>query len=261
MSITAGRDSRMMLAAARPLIDNINLVTLAINDRIGRPDTNVAPRIARATGARHRVIHCRRPSRNGVALWVYRTGCMVDELRGLRLIRAMRKLDPTQPYVMGSGGESGRAEYWRAGDTEDTAIDGEGLVGRTNTRLHPEVHRRANKWLETLPVRNALTILDVFQIEYDAGWLGFLMYGYPDAGRYHFFPYSDRRVLEAMLRLPGEYRWKQRLADDIVSMEWPELGAFPYNEAAFGVLGMYRRARHWARETFKQNGHHMAAAT
>ena len=244
MSLTAGRDSRMMLAASRPFVDDIAFVTLAIDDALGIPDQKVAKRLARLAGLNHRLIHSRLPSPREVDLWAYRTGCMVDETRGVTLLPAMAELDATKPYLMGSGGEVGRAEYWQAGDTRVTSLDPERLFARATNRPHPETIRRAQAWLAAVPVSDAFTVLDLFQIEFDAGWLGFLLYGFPDGGSFQFLPYCDRQIVEAMLRLPAAYRFSQRITEDIVASEWPELAAFPYNDASGKALRAFKRVRH-----------------
>lgn len=256
MSLTAGRDSRMILACSRDFVDAITLVTFTINDDAGRPDRNVAPRIARKLGLQHRLIRGSRPSEPDLTRWVYRTGCIVDEPRGQRLIRAMAQLDPDLPYVLGTGGELGRGTYWLPGDDETTPLGAEDLLRRKNTPRCPEILDRARRWMKTVPVSSTLAKLDLFQIERGmGGWNGFLMYGFPDSAKYHFFPYSDRRIFEAMLRLPPEYRRERRLANDVIASTWPELARFPYNEATFGLYGAYRGLRRAARRTLKrQNG-------
>lgn len=253
MSLTAGRDSRVILASSRDFVDAITLVTFTINDVLGRPDRNVAPRIAHKLGLKHRLIRSGRPSRLDLMRWVYRTGCIVDEPRGQRLIRAMAQLDPDLPYLLGTGGELGRGMYWLPGDDETTPLAAEDLLRRKNTPWHPEILDRARGWLKNVPVSSTLAKLDLFQIERGmGGWNGFLMYGFPDSAEYHFFPYGDRRIFEAMLRLPPQYRRERRLADDIIASTWPELGRFPYNEATFGLYGAYRGLRRAARRTLKR---------
>jgi hypothetical protein len=41
-------------------------------------------------------------------------------------------------------------------------------------------------------------------------------------------PFNHRRIFDAMMRLPVEYRRKQRLADEVIRASWPELGILPY---------------------------------
>lgn len=84
------------------------------------------------------------------------------------------------------------------------------------------------------------------------GWAGFLAYGAAEAGEYHHYPFVNRRIFEAMLRLPPEYRRQRRLADDIIAATWPELLDFPFNQASAGVYGAYRRLRTFARRLLKE---------
>jgi hypothetical protein len=43
-------------------------------------------------------------------------------------------------------------------------------------------------------------------------------------------PFSHRRIFDAMLQLPVDYRFQQRLAEDVIRAAWPELQTLPYNE-------------------------------
>lgn len=252
MSLTAGRDSRMLLAAARDLVEDITLITFAIDDAVGRPDANIAPRIARTLGLRHRLLAAETPSRHDMDLFVYRTSCQVDEPRGVRLLRPMSRLDPAQPYLMGVGGELGRESYWLPGDSEDMEFGVEELLRHKKIPPLPEIVDRAEAWLDGLPQVDPLLALDLFQIERGfGGWSGFLMYGFPDAGSYQFMPYSDRALLHAMARLPANFRVEQRLPEKIFELAWPELADFPYNEVAFGWHGAYQQLRKTARKLLK----------
>lgn len=254
MSLTAGRDSRMLLAAARDFVDAVTLVTFAIEDSVGRPDTNIAPRIAARLGLRHRVLAAEMPNRRDIDLFVYRTSCHVDEPRGVQLLGPMARLEPTQPYLMGIGGELGRESYWLPGDTEEMLLGVDGLLEHKKIPPWPEFINRAEAWLDGLPGVDPLYALDLFQIERGlGGWSGFLMYGFPNAGAYQFMPYCDRALLSAMARLPADFRMQQRLPEMIFEMAWPELADFPYNEVAFGWAGAYRRLRKVAKRVLRRS--------
>lgn len=248
MSLTAGRDSRMLLACARDCLDGITLVTLTLPDRIGRTDRNVAPRIARDLGLHHRPIRRRRASEFEMLQYAYRTGCMLRDPRAQQAVKTMAQLDPHQPYLMGLGGEIGRANHWKPDDRAGTDFGLEEFLARRGIPRRPEITSRGARWFEELPVENTLTILDLIEIEQETGgydsWYAF---GFPRAGSYHFHPFNDRRIIDAILRLPGDYKRAQRLTDDVVADTWPELAEFPYNSATFGVYGAYRRLRSRAR--------------
>ena len=44
------------------------------------------------------------------------------------------------------------------------------------------------------------------------------------------YPYTHRASIEAMLRLPWEYKGREQLLKDIIAQEWPELLSIPVNE-------------------------------
>ena len=65
MSLTAGEDTRLLLACARDLVTGIEFVTHAIPDHSGRIDVSAARHIARTMKLRHRVVHLRSATERG----------------------------------------------------------------------------------------------------------------------------------------------------------------------------------------------------
>jgi hypothetical protein len=55
-----------------------------------------------------------------------------------------------------------------------------------------------------------------------------------------FWPVDHRLIIRCMLQLPKEYARSEKLAEDVIRLEWPELLCIPFNEA-FGWAGIKAR--------------------
>lgn len=87
------------------------------------------------------------------------------------------------------------------------------------------------RWMENAPAVNAFQILDLYYIEQRLGcWGGDLNYAEcPDPG-FLIFPMCHREIIERMITLPVQYRLAGTLMKDVITREWPELLAWPFNE-------------------------------
>lgn len=241
MSLTAGRDSRILLACARGETERIRFFTLPSADRKAELDQGIATRIASEHGLDHLCLPAREVTASELARWVYRTGWCVGEVRGWNAAGAFAELGPDRPWLSGVGGEVGRCFYWgsRSGTPLPSMPE---LLRRLGLPPEGEIVERGERWLRDLPVTAASTVLDLLYIEQRLGcWGGVLSYALPDGCAFHLLPFAQRRTFEMMLRLPASYRWRQRLATDLVAMEWPELLRFPFNEP-MGMRGTAARA-------------------
>ena len=253
MSLTAGHDSRLLMACSRQWLDHIAFVTAPHHARGGRIDVNVARHIANKMGLNHRVLPAKKALPRDLNRWFYRTGFMTGAPIARSEVLTYAQMDPGAPYLMGVYGDIGRALFWKKGDSVSSSITVEELLQRRGTPPLPEILERGQHWLNGLPTRNPLIVLDLYWLEQAwGGWGGFLAYGQVDAGSYHHYPFLHRQVIEAMLRLPPEYRLGHQLSWDIIGSTWPELLEFPFNQASAGVYGAYRRLRGFARRHLKE---------
>lgn len=230
MSLTAGRDTRLLLACARDLVDRISLFTFRLDDT-AELDVRAARLLARKVGLGLTVLDFKEPGEKDLKLWLYRTGCCVGEKRGWRVVRTYGGLDPRRAELPGIGGEASRLTYWRKWENETSPVDMEEFLGRAGVPATPEIKRRAQRWLEGLPVTNTLRIIDMMFVElFLGGWAGLLPYADPVSTAFRVYPLCHRETLERMLRLPTRYRRSQSFTTDVCGREWPELLCLPFNE-------------------------------
>ena len=239
MSLTAGFDSRTMLACAREHLGRIRFITLALPDAMGRLDVDVARRIARRHGLAHDVLPNLEPDSAELDAWLWRTGLCVSEPRGWRAVRTYGQLDPSRPEIVGTAGEVARAVYWRdcGGGRRDLTADV--VVESLMLPKTPGILERARAWMNGVPATRPMHLIDAIYIEQRLGcWAGVFAYG--DAAQVHcrIKPFVHRDAFTAMLRLPDAYKLAGRFPREVIASRWPELARIPFNRRA--------GARHYA---------------
>lgn len=247
VSLTAGYDSRMLLACTRPHLSRLRFVTLPIPDSTGQVDVNVARAISRRFDLDHLVPRWAEATESDKELWLYRTGFTAGEPRGQRAVRSQASLGRGRPWASGLCGEFGRkVRLERRGWSSGTPTP-EALVGQFWGVPHPRLVEQARRWLERVPVSDPITIVELSWMENSLGsWGGPLTYGCPEGYEFTVYPLGHRRNFELWLGLPPEYRASGAFATDLIGSRWPELLAFPFN-APVGWLGRRAGARRLVR--------------
>lgn len=246
LTLTAGRDSRMLLACARNHAHEIECLTVEIGDDGSQIDCEIASQIYQKLNIKHTLLGKVTPERDDLDEWMYRISYSTGEMRGLSCATAMKKLSGHDHALLkGNAGEIARGFYWFDDDSEDSVIPPERLAFHCHCPPHEEVLSRARHWLEVTPAADSLQLLDLFYIEQRLGcWAGVWPYADCEAG-FNIFPMCHRVVTERMLRLPTAYRRSGRLMQDIIAQEWPELLRWPFNKA-HGQGQLTARVRKWA---------------
>lgn len=230
LPLTAGLDSRMLLACAREVADRLELFTRAIDDRNATIDCDTARRIARRFGLQHLILPMVEATDEDLEEWMFRIGYSTSELRGWQCATMYKRLGRGHAVLGGQAGEVARGYYWREDDSEATIISPERLIEICACPLEPETLAQARAWLQEVPAANALQVLDLFFVEQDmGGWAGIVPYAECDPG-FMIFPLCHRRAVQRMLTLPAQYRRSGRLGRDVIAREWPELLEWPINQ-------------------------------
>jgi hypothetical protein len=228
--LTAGRDSRMLLACAKEVAKKLQLVTAEVGDRTAAIDCDTARRIARRHGLNHRVLPHEKARAEDVEDCMFRISYSTSEARGSNVATMLKRLPGAHAILVGSGGELARGYWWRAEDSGATPISPERLIEICDCPLHEEPISRARAWLEGIPSADSLQTLDLFLLEQDMGcWAGVWPYAECDPG-FTVFPLCHRRIIERMITLPAAYRRSGDLPGDIVRREWPALLDWPINQ-------------------------------
>ena len=248
--LSAGRDSRAVLALVKPFVDSgaidVTLSTSVGDDLESRTDGQAARQLARIAGLPHDVAGRRR--HEGAAPDVLRAFARIGEaLSGPSLSKPgaqRREGDEDLSFKLaGMGGEAGRAYYWAAQPSAER-LTPELVTDRLRMPGVPQVIGAARAWLDGLPpgVRDSVPdTLDLAYVEQRlGGWEAPARYLFPGKPRVSS-PMTAAFNVETMLRLPVDYRRAGWLQRDMVAYGWPELLGVPFNEPQ-GWLHLVRLA-------------------
>ena len=240
-SLTAGLDTRMFLACARSEAHRMLFHTRDDYSWSTERDVYVAKHIARRFRLNYELVAKTATPEAELALWLERTGRCVAGNAWL----SARMIDSFQHesfILTGIGGAIARAYYWRDGDTPSTQVTVPLLIGRTKLPLNDDILKAGERWLAELPFKDAFLTFDVFYLEQRvACYSSPSRYGYTSPA-VMIYPLAHRACIEAMLRLPSDYKRREQLHKDIITQEWAELLEVPINQD-FGWPRIKNRAR------------------
>lgn len=241
MTLTAGRDSRMLLSCSRDFADRIELVTFdhrrRERTRHVRVDLQGARYLARRRRLRHRVVRVpARLSEQVVREYLTRTGYAGGAGKAWDFHQAcLSSLDLSRPWLSAFGGEVGRATLWLKRFAKVGELSARSLVGIMRLPERPGFLEAAGVWIEGAPDIEPCARVALAYLENRMGcWAAPHLYGAAPF-KLNMIPFCHRDVLDAMLRLPPQYRRSERLVRDLVGLGWPDLLEFPFNDyAGFG---------------------------
>lgn len=236
IDLTAGKDSRMVLAAAKNVLDRVTLVTTALPT--AAMDCAIASKLARRFGLRHEVRAFLQPTAEDLEQWQKDVGyCVAGGT--WRAVTNSKNAPRDVIRVKGLCGEIGRGYWW----SDDMPSIPE-LLRVMGLPADPAVVAAGERWLsgvEGTPEQK----LDLAYIEQRLGcWAGPALYGH------HFHtvtmsPFNDIQLIEWMQQLSPDYRKAEKLAGDVVRRLWPELLKVPINPR-----GLKHRAKSVASRAF-----------
>ncbi|KQV70491.1 hypothetical protein ASC90_09245 [Rhizobium sp. Root1220] len=224
VALTAGNDSRLLLACSRQLLANLTFVTVAAPT--ADMDVACAKRLARQFGLRHDVLPYREATVAEADLWRFRAGHCV----GGNNVKMHPSVEPLegQYFIGGLGGEVGRGFLW-LNAKQDTAIDAKGLVARLKLARTAEVVEAVDAWLAPLAHFDTFLILDLAYLELRMSTWGFCD-SYVKPRHHEIHPIISRANYVDMLSLPPELRRKGDIYFQAIEARWKEISKVPINK-------------------------------
>lgn len=234
LPVTAGWDSRLLLAAAKPIRDRLSYFTLRIeaaNLSENHPDLTVPRLLLSRLGLKHEIIESpasidgsfSKLFRQNVTL-AHNIWCLdaqaIFDFYGLRKV-----------VIVGGVSEAARNFYVLPPYVEQ-GITGETLASLTKMRKHPFAVKCFDGWLSDLGETYNLRILDLFYWEQRAGnWLAMCQQEFDIAWQEIVSPYNCRLLLANMLSVKREFRSAPNYLfyKALISNLWPEVLAEPIN--------------------------------
>lgn len=228
--LTAGYDTRMLLAACQNVTGRIAFQTYDLPVQVAKLDSHVAQHLAKKFRLDHRFLPFTETTAEEKAAWLIRTGYCVND--NVTSMAAMEKANFDGSCTLaGISGEVGRAFYWGRDDIGQSALSAETLLNRLRLPAISFFLSAAENWLNTLPAGSMPWSLDLAYIELRLGcWAGAAMPGH-DIPHPTLSPFNSIDCYEKMLSLDYGYRVDQRMCNDFIRHLWPELLSVPVNRA------------------------------
>lgn len=247
LPLTAGRDSRMLLACARERVSELAFYTVLLPDRAAQLDGRIARRLASRHRLDHLALRMRDPIQADLEEWNGRIASGVGEFRGWQSCTTNKRLDAAYSHLLGNVGEVARSYFWRRDDHEGTQITPERLVEHCKAPTTEETLAAARAWLDAAPTDDALALLDLFYVEQRLGcWAGLFPYADYQGPGFTIFPMCHPEIVRRMAALPVRMRRDGSLMEAVVRQTWPELLEIPFNREV-GIRRLWQRVSRRAR--------------
>jgi hypothetical protein len=229
VTLTAGFDSRLLMASCRRDVDRFGFFTLEAPN--GEMDVEVSQAIAHRFGLSHRVLPLRQASEAEMAGWDRMVGdCMVEAPR--RTHTTLRDLTDRNAVFTGMYGEVGRCRLYRQ-DLEvinAARIDAQFVIDRLTLPPHPELLENIGEWFAALEGQPNSVILDLAFHELKFGSWAMGQRPISNSIKLNFLPFAQRPVLEAFLSVAPVQKTTEGLFLALIGRLWPELMALPVNK-------------------------------
>ena len=234
LSLTAGFDSRLVLAAARAVADRLCIMTLRQGRMPDRhADIEIPARLLRRLGLSHEVVRATSTMTPEFSLRFKRNVYLAHDHYGHDAEAILKRFDRTKAALTGSAAEIGRTPFRRKLPHADhVRFTPELLAWLEYASTHPFLVAHFREWLADAEQQNHVKLLDLFEWEQDYGnWLAMTQLEFDIAWKEIFTPYNCRDVLTTMLAVDERYR---RAPDYLlfrraIEKAWPELLAEPIN--------------------------------
>lgn len=235
-TLTAGVDSRTVLAAARGManLETCTHTYWGMDER--SPDVAIPRRLSRAAGFGHRLVPCPQ-----IAAPSWRELHMSHIVAAHEVYAPITQglyvgLPPGLMSVKGCCSEIARAYYY---PTSKSPVDLEAVAVETHMETSPYARAILADWLKgatEVNRRHGLPVMDLLYWEQRmSSWQATSQAEY-DLVHETFSPFNCRDLLQVMLAAPTESRNGSdcRLHVEIIRRLWPELLCEPFNPLSFG---------------------------
>ena len=252
VSLTAGHDSRPVLAACRAAKDRFRLITVRQQGMSeAHPDVAIPCQLAKIIGMEHDILLCdgvqvresfRKAYQDSIA--DFHEKWLPDE----QLIH-----DTYQQRCMitvGSVADFGRMSYEKPLPPR-RHVTPEKLAYAGGFDPHPFAIDALSTWLRSIPDFSNFDIGDLYHWEVRTGrWLAMSQLEFGTVWQEIFCPFNNREIIEWMLSASDRYRCAPyRLHKSFIAALWPELMSQPFNpHKPYPKPYIVRRAKSIARK-------------
>lgn len=232
LSLTAGIDSRMVLASARGVMDRVRVMSL----RQGRqpdqhPDIEVPARLLGRLGIGHDVVRAPATMSPEFALNFKRNTHQAHDHYGHDAEALLKRYGRAYAAITGSGAEVARSPFSdKLPYQKNVRITPEILAWLEYGSVHPFLVSHFTDWLRDAQ-QPYIKPLDLFEWEQGSTWLSMVQLEFDVAWQEIFTPFNCRAVLNTFLAVNERYRTQHgaKLCHAFIERAWPELLREPIN--------------------------------
>lgn len=227
ITLTAGFDSRILLAAAREVKSDLEFATFG---RAGDGlDQDMSARISAALGLKHRLIPTREASAQDELRWDRMVGHCMREVN--RRIHPTLGDVPADIVLTGMYGEIGRSRLYRqdTSSINDKPATAEFVLSRLTLPLDREQIADVARWVEGLAWMPRSMVLDIAFNELKFGTWALGQAPAQKAVKWSMMPFAQAAVQAAFMETAPEVKGTQALFTAIATHLWPDTMDFPIN--------------------------------
>lgn len=225
--LTAGFDSRIIAAAAQPVLRDVAFAT--VDAPSAGIDQVMSASIAQKFGLEHRAIPLVCASEPEQDLWDRRVGHAVRERN--RVTHPSLGQIERNVILTGIYGEPGRARLYRhdVATINDAAATPDFVMSRLGLPIDPEQRDNVARWLAPLGWLPRSAVLDLAYCELKGGSWAMAQGPAQKAVKLSMMPFAQRRIQHAFMAVaPGE-KGTATLFRRIGDMLWPAMMNVPVN--------------------------------
>ncbi|MBI3897200.1 MAG: hypothetical protein HY308_02770 [Gammaproteobacteria bacterium] len=256
LALTAGLDSRVVLAAARGIVDQVEIITVRqgkLSDR--HPDIDIPARLLKTLRLPHDIIRAA-PTMTPEFSWQFKNNVyLAHDHYGHDAEALLQRFGRSRATLTGSGAEVGRCPFRaKLPHADYVHFTPELLAWLEYGSTQPFLVHHFSEWLADAGRQTHVKLLDLFEWEQDYGnWLAMTQLEFDIAWREIFTPYNCRELFTVLLGVDERYRRAPNysLFRRFIERTWPELLGEPINPhcrtTRFGktVANLKAVARHW----------------
>lgn len=234
LGLTAGLDSRLVLAAAKPVKDRISYITVRQSKmRDNHADVTLPGRLLERRGLKHEVIFAKVSMTPQFSHAFKQAVYLAHDHYGADAEAIFHRFGRCKSVLTGSGAEVGRCSFreWLS-HAEQHALTPSLLAKLQGMEGDPFALNHFERWLTDAHDHHNINLLDLFEWEQGHGsWLATTQLEFNIAWREIFTPYNCREVLTTMLSVNEEYRLPPNYAlfTTLIESLWPDLLIEPIN--------------------------------